>query len=100
MIGLGKVLLGLLAAGGVSTAAVVTLTPEPSTDSATVTRVVDGDTIEVEMSGRTKPIRLLSIDTPETKDPNQPVQCLGPEATAFLARLLPTGTSVRLESRP
>jgi micrococcal nuclease len=41
---------------------------------------VDGDTIDVERSGRTERIRLLNIDTPETVDPAQPVQCLGPEA--------------------
>ncbi|WP_354149530.1 thermonuclease family protein [Arthrobacter sp. 754] len=42
-------------------------------------------------------IRLLNIDTPETKDPNQPVECLGPQATEFLEDLLPKGTQVRLE---
>lgn len=42
-------------------------------------------------------IRLLNVDTPETKDPNQPVECLGPQATDYLASTLPPGTSVRLE---
>jgi micrococcal nuclease len=62
-----------------------------------VTRVVDGDTIDVDITGRTERIRLLNIDTPETVDPDEAVQCLGPEATAFLAARLPLGTTVRLE---
>ena len=40
---------------------------------------------------------MLNIDTPETKDPDEAVQCLGPEASAFLASLIPVGTAVRLE---
>src|SRR4051794_7094791 len=97
VIGVAKVVLALLAVGGAGTATAVALAPEPSTDSATVTRVVDGDTVDVDIDGRSERIRLLNVDTPETKDPNQPVQCLGPEATAFLTGLLPPGTSVRLE---
>jgi micrococcal nuclease len=97
VIGVAKLALALVAVGGAGTATAVALTPEPSTDSVTVTQVVDGDTIDVDIDGRTERIRLLNVDTPETKDPNQPVQCLGPEATAYLASLLPTGTSVRLE---
>lgn len=42
-------------------------------------------------------IRLLNIDTPETKDPNEPVECLGPQAADYLAEQLPPGTKVRLE---
>jgi micrococcal nuclease len=59
--------------------------------------VVDGDTIDVEIGGRTERVRLIGIDTPETKKPNTPVQCFGPEATDFTAALLPAGTSVRIE---
>jgi micrococcal nuclease len=39
----------------------------------------------------------LNIDAPETKDPDEAVQCLGPEAAARLAELLPVGTPIRLE---
>ena len=53
-----------------------------------VEHVVDGDTIDVLMDGRKEPVRLIGIDTPETKDPNQPVQPFGPEASAFTTRLL------------
>jgi micrococcal nuclease len=61
-----------------------------------VVKVVDGDTIEVELGGRTENVRLLGIDTPETKDPRKPVQCFGAEASAHTAELLPPGTEVRL----
>lgn len=42
-------------------------------------------------------IRLLNVDTPETKDPNKAVECLGPEATAYLEQPLEPGDVVRLE---
>ena len=64
---------------------------------AVVTHVVDGDTIDVEIGGRTERVRLIGIDTPETKKPNTPIECWGPEASAFTASLLPEGTEVRIE---
>lgn len=65
--------------------------------TGTVVRVVEGDTLVVSINNGDQTVRLLNIDTPETKDPNQPVECLGPEATSFLEGLLPKGTQVRLE---
>ncbi|WP_170182351.1 thermonuclease family protein [Blastococcus colisei] len=64
---------------------------------ATVTKVVDGDTIDVRYGGREHRVRLLNIDTPEAVDPNSPVECLGPEASDWLKQRLPVGTEVRLE---
>jgi micrococcal nuclease len=65
--------------------------------NATVDRVVDGDTIRiVAAGGRSERVRLIGIDTPETKDPRRPVQCFGKEASAFTAKLLPRSTRVRL----
>ena len=70
----------------------------PAVDGrATVTGVVDGDTIDVEIAGRTERVRLIGIDTPETKKPDSPVECYGPEASAFTASLLPIGTEVLIE---
>lgn len=63
----------------------------------TVVRVVDGDTLVAVVAGEETTIRLLNIDTPETKHPDLPVQCLGPEATDFLAERLPAGTEIELE---
>ena len=88
--------LGSVGCGGSGSA-----TPRPGPATATlpagvdvtVERVVDGDTIVVS-GGRT--IRLLGIDTPETKDPRRPVGCFGKEASGFTASLLPRGTRVRL----
>lgn len=50
-----------------------------------VTKVIDGDTIELE-SGQT--VRFVGIDTPETKDPRRPVGCFGKEASAETTKLL------------
>ncbi len=59
----------------------------------------DGDTIVVSMNGSEERVRLIGVDTPETHRPNTPVQCYGPEASAFTrAELL--GKNVRLESDP
>lgn len=67
------------------------------TDRGVVVDVVDGDTIDVDLGGRTERVRLLGIDTPETVDPDRPVGCHGPEASALTHQLLPDGTEVRLE---
>ncbi len=48
-----------------------------------VVEVYDGDTIAVTMAGRTEKVRLIGVDTPETKDPRKPVQCYGPQASTF-----------------
>lgn len=45
---------------------------------ATVARVIDGDTVELENGER---VRYLGIDTPETVHPEKPVQCYGSEAS-------------------
>lgn len=65
--------------------------------TAVVVRDIDGDTIDVRLDGRVERLRLLGIDTPETKDPRKPVQCYGKEASAQTAALLPKGTTVHLE---
>jgi len=59
----------------------------------TVKRVVDGDTLVLENKER---VRLIGVDTPETKHPNKPVQYYGKEATAFTRRMV-QGKRVRLE---
>ena len=65
--------------------------------NATVERVVDGDTVVVDIDGQRETVRLIGIDTPETVKPNSPVECFGPEASAATKGLLPEGTPVRLE---
>lgn len=72
------------------------VTPEPVTVRATVTRVVDGDTIEVNLGGVIYKVRYIGIDTPETVHPTQPVECFGHEASAKNSELV-AGKMVRLE---
>lgn len=69
----------------------------PPDANAVVDRMIDGDTIEVIMDGRHVTVRLIGIDTPETKKPDTPVECFGPEASARTAELLAPDTPVRLE---
>ncbi|MGH2778033.1 MAG: thermonuclease family protein [Actinomycetota bacterium] len=68
---------------------------------AEVTRVVDGDTIEVSVTGRSEgpaagmahvgevyKVRLIGIDTPESVKPGSPVECFGKEASVAAGALL------------
>ncbi len=48
-----------------------------------VTWVVDGDTIIV---GARERVRLIGVDTPETKHPQKPVEYFGRQASAFPGR--------------
>mgnify|MGYP001333899735 CR=1 FL=1 len=68
----------------------------PELVSATVTNVVDGDTVDVNLNGKKERLRLLLVDTPETVHPNQPVQPFGPEASQFAKETL-SGQEVQLE---
>lgn len=64
-----------------------------------VTEISDGDTIVVDMDGRSEHIRMIGVDTPETKDPRKSVQCFGQAASDFTKQALGTQT-VRLEADP
>jgi micrococcal nuclease len=61
--------------------------------------VVDGDTIDVQLSGGEARVRLIGINTPESVDPRRPVECFGQEASASAAAML-DGQTVLLESDP
>jgi micrococcal nuclease len=64
---------------------------------ARVVEVIDGDTIVVAFADRsTDTVRLLGVNTPETHHPTKPVECFGPEASAYTQRRL-AGRVVRLE---
>ena len=39
-----------------------------------VDRVIDGDTLEMDLAGKAKEVRLIGVDTPETVDPDRPIQ--------------------------
>ncbi|WP_343840156.1 thermonuclease family protein [Salinibacillus aidingensis] len=70
--------------------------PNSNLESARVTRVVDGDTIEIQYKGKTEDVRLLLVDTPETVHPSKPVQPYGPEASSFAKKAL-SGKQVQVE---
>jgi micrococcal nuclease len=97
-IGIAVGLLAAVAACGRSVELTVqappTLQREPTgREEAVVTRVVDGDTIEVEITARAEgpgagravvggnyDVRLIGIDTPESVKPGTPVECFAKEA--------------------
>lgn len=79
------------AAASVASASAARLTPRG--DAYLVTRVVDGDTIELERIGK---VRLIGVDTPETVDPRRSVQRFGREASDFTKRMV-EGRRVRVE---
>ena len=65
-------------------------------DLATIVSVVDGDTIVLSVQNQTETVRLLGIDTPETVHPTRPIECFGPEASAFTKATLEKGSVVKL----
>jgi micrococcal nuclease len=67
----------------------------PASATVPVTRVIDGDTVEVWIDGGYEDVRLIGVDTPETVKPDTPVQCFGERASHFTKRLL-EGRRVRL----
>jgi micrococcal nuclease len=98
--------------GGSPSAGIGTRSPETSEPPAPaagfpdgaqrveVAWVSDGDTLAVRALrrgvldvGATESVRLLEIDTPESKNPNLPVQCFALRATRATERLLPRGSS-------
>lgn len=86
---LAGVLLALLALGALPAGAGRSLT-------GTVTGVVDGDTIWVELDGRVEKVRYIGMDTPELHHPLRGEESGGREAAEINRRLV-LGKSVRLE---
>jgi len=63
----------------------------------TILTVIDGDTVDIEIDGQTERVRLIGVNTPETKHPTKPIECFGPEASAYMTQLLPKGALLRIE---
>ena len=61
--------------------------------SVRVVRVVDGDTLVLDGDER---VRLIGVDTPETKHPTKPVEPFGPEASSFTKKFV-EGQMVQLK---
>ncbi|HSI80580.1 MAG TPA: thermonuclease family protein [Solirubrobacterales bacterium] len=89
------VLVAVLVSGGEDPERTVGVDPEGDEVTATVTRVVDGDTVAVEIDGSEDSVRYIGVDTPESVAPGEPVECFGPEASRFNARLV-EGEEIRL----
>lgn len=75
----------------------VTPTQEPKKDLFKVVKVIDGDTIQININGKIEAVRLIGVDSPETVDPRKSVQCFGLEASNKAKEIL-TGKNVFLES--
>ncbi len=60
-----------------------------------VARVVDGDTIRVQLPSGEEAVRYIGIDTPESVKPGAPVECFAERASALNERLV-AGERVRL----
>ncbi|MCX7997080.1 MAG: thermonuclease family protein [Patescibacteria group bacterium] len=76
-----------------------TSTPTTTITLYPVTKVIDGDTINVKIDDQIKTIRVIGINSPETVDPRRPVECFGKEASEKAKKLL-IGKNVRLENDP
>jgi len=71
--------------------------PTSLDDFHPVIKVVDGDTVVVQIEGRATTLRIIGLDTPETVDPRRTVQCFGKEASD-MAKILLTGKRIRIET--
>lgn len=74
--------------------------PVAGDSGARVERVVDGDTIVVEVDGGQQRVRLLGLDAPESAIPDAPVECFGPEAARRARELMAPGTLVEITVDP
>lgn len=72
---------------------------QPPKEIARVLKVIDGDTIEVNLNSKTERIRLIGIDSPEVLDERRSVQCFGKEASSKAREIL-NGKTINLESDP
>lgn len=98
----------------VESAAVETVAPQPAASPAAVPQpavpadaqrvevvwISDGDTFGARAVRRgvlprdvNETVRLLEIDTPESKAPGRPVECFAERATRALERMLPRGST-------
>jgi micrococcal nuclease len=82
-----------------STLAIHTSTNSSSITFYTVSKVIDGDTLELQLGDKIEKVRLIGVNTPETVDPRRKVECFGREASDYAKKIL-TGQKVSLEFDP
>ncbi|WP_164669229.1 thermonuclease family protein [Virgibacillus doumboii] len=68
-----------------------------SGNEVTFVRAVDGDTFIANVDGKEEYVRLLLVDTPETKHPDKEVQPFGPEASQLMEDTFSKSESIQLE---
>lgn len=65
-------------------------------EAAKVTKVIDGDTIEIDRGKGVEKLRFILVDSPETKHPQKQVEYYGAEASKFTTKWL-EGRTIYLE---
>ena len=71
-----------------------------ATYTSVVTGVVDGDTLTAQLAdGESVTFQLIGVDTPETVNPEAPVECGGPAASTIMRDLV-LGQHVALTPDP
>lgn len=81
-------ILGLAACGVSPAASESPLPPTAPIDRVFVTRSIDGDTVEISTPTGTRSVRLIGIDSPESKKPGTPVECYALDAARFAQDVL------------
>lgn len=90
---IGSLLIGALVSPGALAAPSSALAAAPTTGSAQVVKVVDGDSLEVLVGGRREKVRLIGLDAPEL----HPAECQAVAARTYLTKLI-AGRPVRLDA--
>jgi len=91
-------------------ALLLSVSPGNTYNKATVVQVVDGDTLRIEMDGQEQAVRLIGIDTPESKINKkakkdsiktnydvETITAMGKEAARYVRTLVRKGDTVGLE---
>jgi micrococcal nuclease len=106
--GLGKILRCILISALLSF--LLTSPVMSGTEQATVKRVVDGDTLKIVYQGQEEPVRLIGIDTPESKKNKkarkdavrsgkdiEQITAMGKEAANYMRTIAREGDKIAIE---
>lgn len=81
-----------------------------TSDTATVIKVIDGDTYKINFNGKAESVRLIGIDTPESRanikakkdarksgESVKEITALGKQATQYVKSLIKPGDKIKIE---